>query len=130
MDGQLVGRKKKKLEDAASYWVRGGNSYSEVISDLRAFGAPEDVIAEFEQAQKTEDFEVWPENWTALELFLALQTQWRIGGMGTFVGLDYNAARWVFDLHNPPNYKEAFEQLVIIEHAALILLNEKTADGS
>jgi len=35
---------------------------------------------------------VWPENWPALRLFLAVQTQWRIAGMaGVPIGLDYAA---------------------------------------
>lgn len=88
------------------------------------FGAPEDVIAELEQAQKVEDFEVWPDCWPAVQLFLRLQTQWRVT-QGAFVGLDYSAARWIFDLYAPDDYKETFEQLVVIEHAALSLLNER-----
>lgn len=32
--------------------------------------------------------EVYPENWQALRVFLAMQTQWRIGRFGV-VGLDY-----------------------------------------
>lgn len=33
---------------------------------------------------------VWPENWPAVRLFLAVETQWRRAGMaGTPTGLDY-----------------------------------------
>lgn len=32
---------------------------------------------------------VWDENWDALQTFLKLSTQWRMGGFGP-IGLDYN----------------------------------------
>lgn len=33
--------------------------------------------------------EVWPENWPAVELFIRVGTQWRVG-MGGASGLDYS----------------------------------------
>ncbi len=36
-----------------------------------------------------EDFEVWPENWLPLSVFLSLNTQWRIAPNGKRSGLDY-----------------------------------------
>lgn len=33
--------------------------------------------------------EVWPENWPAVEMLIALGTQWRVS-MGGPTGLDYN----------------------------------------
>jgi len=32
-------------------------------------------------------FEVWPENWRTLELFVACRQQWNIGAMGGYLGL-------------------------------------------
>lgn len=35
--------------------------------------------------------EVWPDTWPAIELFLAMATQWRRAPSGRLDGLDYNA---------------------------------------
>lgn len=41
-------------------------------------------------ARPVEPCRVWPENWDALRLFLAMGTQWRRAGMaGLPLGLDY-----------------------------------------
>lgn len=37
-----------------------------------------------------EDVMVWDINWDAFRVFNELNTQWRIGGMGSATGLDYN----------------------------------------
>lgn len=50
---------------------------------MESFGITEDDL-DF-------DIDVFPCNWPALRLFLAMQTQWRIGGTGTRTGLDYAA---------------------------------------
>jgi hypothetical protein len=35
--------------------------------------------------------EVWPENFPALQIFRRVMSQWRVAGMGGYVGLDYTA---------------------------------------
>lgn len=105
--------------------MRGGSSYNEAIADLKAFGAPDDVIAELEQAQKNEDFEVWPENWPFLEMFLRMQTQWRTSFSG-LIGLDYNAAQWLFDVYSVNDHKEMLDALMVMERSALRALNERS----
>lgn len=119
------GGEKKKLEDAARHWVGGGTSLNEAIADLEAFGAPAEVIEELVEAQRREDFEVWPENWSAVEMFLRLETQWRVSFNGA-LGLDYTAAKWMFDLYAPPDAKDVFEALQVMERTALPLLNERS----
>lgn len=107
--------------------MRGGSSYKEAIDDLRALNAPEDVIAELEQAQQAEDFEVFEDNWPAVEMFLRLQTQWRVS-FGGLVGLDYVAVKWLFDVYEVEDHKEMLDALMIMERAALSALSED-ADG-
>lgn len=68
---------------------------------------------------------MWPENWAAVEMFLRLETQWR-ASFGGVLGLDYNAARWVFDLYAPDSPRELFEAVAVMEKAALPLLNERS----
>lgn len=75
-------------------------------------------------------FEVWKENWPALELFNALRTQWRvIAGMGGVhhQGIDYTA------LYGHPKFSRLdhqeqdalLAQIQHIETGALDTLNEQ-----
>lgn len=66
-----------------------------------------------------DDFEVYPENWDALLLFLALQTQWRTGGMGGRLGLDYPAVEVVMRLRQVSDQAGMFSHLQAMEIAAL-----------
>ena len=38
---------------------------------------------------RPQDFELWPENWPAFELFLFVQNNWRFTG-GQVIGLEYS----------------------------------------
>lgn len=58
---------------------------------MAAFGAPTEMLDSLKEASVSEEFEVLPENWPIVDLFLRLQTQWRFSGMGSATGLDYNA---------------------------------------
>ena len=49
-------------------------------------------------SKQAEDFEVLPEAWPAVAVFLKVQTQWRADS-GAIIGLDYGAVRWVFELY-------------------------------
>jgi hypothetical protein len=71
---------------------------------------------------------VWPENWKALELFLALQTQWRVTATmaGIFyVGLDYSAAEALLRARRAKNRAQLLADLRVIEYAALKGLNRR-----
>jgi hypothetical protein len=124
VDGKPLGGAQKKLTDAALYWLKGGTSNEEAISDLKAFGAPQEVIDEMYAAQKNDDFEVWSENWPFIEMFLRLQTQWRTS-FGGLVGLDYSAARWLFELYSVEDRKEMLEALQVMEHTILSAKSEE-----
>jgi hypothetical protein len=71
---------------------------------------------------------VWPENWEALELFLALQTQWRVTGTMAglyYVGLDYSAAESLLRARRAKNRVQLLADLRVIEYAALKGLNRR-----
>jgi len=75
------------------------------------------------------DFLVWEENWRAVSLFAGLATQWRmhIGMAGVhYQGLDYDAVKTVLMLKRVPRsaWPETFDDLQVMERAALPLLNE------
>ncbi len=95
---------------------------------MRAFGVREEQIAPWlgEQEQEAVAFEVWPENWPALELFLALQTQWRHAGMaGLPTGLDYAAIEPALRLMGMAPSPQLFADLRVMEDAALVALHER-----
>lgn len=72
--------------------------------------------------------ECWPENIDSLNLFIALQTQWRIGMSGA-TGLDYPAVFATLDrLHRDKTdarRDELFADMQIMEAAALKKMAEK-----
>ena len=59
-------------------------------------------------------YEVIPEAWEAVEMFLHVQTQWRADS-GVVMGLDYNAVKWMFDLLEVKKPLELLGDLQVIE---------------
>lgn len=72
----------------------------------------------------SDDFEVWPENWPAVEMFMRVQTQWRTA-MSGIVGLDYTALAWLLTLYEVKDQRSLLEELQVMEAAALGLLNKQ-----
>ena len=75
------------------------------------------------KARKIQDFEVWPDNWLAVEMFLRCQTQWRTTMAGV-CGLDYTAVQWLFRLYEVKDQPAVLESLQIMEAAAVKILNK------
>lgn len=72
-----------------------------------------------DKVEKKEDaFEVWPENWDAVGMFLRVQTQWIVGMSGA-VGLNYQSLEFLFKLYRTKKRKEVFEEICEIEFGAL-----------
>ena len=65
--------------------------------------------------------EVWPENHASWTLILQLSTQWRISGMGTPTGVDYNVLFALLDRMNlaPDDWDNLFFDIRVLESAAL-----------
>lgn len=72
------------------------------------------------------EYEVWPEHYAALEVFTALDTQWRMGPMGGVIGLDYSAISPTLDLIDvkPHDRRDLFVALRAMERAALKIWQE------
>lgn len=71
-------------------------------------------------------FPVWWENWPAVCLFLACQTQWRFQVAGARVlwqGLDYPAVRAAAAMLDQVMTPALFDDLRVMEGAALEALN-------
>lgn len=67
--------------------------------DLALFGIQSDAIEAWSQFDEGPvEFEVWPENWTTVQAFLAMSTQWHRAGMeGQRVGLYYPSLDAVYE---------------------------------
>lgn len=69
---------------------------------------------------------VWPDNIMAVNVFIAMDTQWRIGANGV-TGLDYNALPVVMKMSGVPakDRADVFEDVRTMEDVALMKM--KTA---
>jgi hypothetical protein len=72
----------------------------------------------------SDDFEVWPQNWPAVEMFMRVQTQWRTA-MNGVIGLDYTALAWLLTLYEVKDQRSLLEDLQVMEAAALAILNKQ-----
>jgi len=76
--------------------------------------------------QPPTDFEVWEENWSALEMFLRCQTQWRTTMSGV-LGLDYSAVAWLFMMYEVKDQRALLEDLQVMEAAAMVTINGRSS---
>ena len=88
------------------------------MADAAAFGLA------LPQPDKPNDFEVWQENWSAVEMFLRCQTQWRTS-MNGVVGLDYGTLAWLFRLYEVEDPRSLLEDLQVMEGAVMQVLNKE-----
>ena len=70
------------------------------------------------------DVEVWPENWPIVMLFCRLRTQWQVGMSGE-VGLRYEAVYPLLDRLFADDWQQAFDDLQVLERAALDAMREE-----
>jgi hypothetical protein len=125
VDGRLHLRSGKKLRAAGVHWARGGEENLDAArADLRKFGAAEAEIDRMLGPAAPADFEVWPDNWPAVEAFIAVQTQWATG-MGGATGLDYARVRAGLAMAGIDVTPELFGQLRLLESGALEGLAKK-----
>jgi hypothetical protein len=138
--GRAPGR--KKLRDAARRWAtRGAYAVDEenTLAALKKFNATEQQLKEareaLQQRRQSEEFEVWPDNWRAWELFAALETQWRLvvgpGGGVFYEGIDYSVLDQVerrlpaLDDEDLPDERTRWHQLQLLEREAKRHLNQR-----
>lgn len=95
----------------------------ETHKDLEAFGAPTEVLALAQP--KALEVIVFEDNWTAVELFQRLVTQWVWGAGGGAMGLNYSSLEFLFTIYKTRKRREVFESIQIMELAALQVFNEQ-----
>jgi len=68
--------------------------------------------------------EVWPDNWQAVMLYVAMSTQWRTGPGGA-VGLDYNVLYHKLDRLklSAERYDELEAEVAAMENEALSIMH-------
>ena len=99
---------------------------------MRAFYERIPTAAELEgtgfipEDYEADDFELWPENMRAINLFTVLQTQLRTGGMGP-TGFDYTVYFHRMDRMKltEQEYEWLFDDIRTIEAEALTAMNKK-----
>jgi len=74
---------------------------------------------------RDDNFEVFPENWEAVQMFVRCQTQWRIGMAGP-IGLDYGAVNWLLRLYEVEDHRSVLEDLQTMEAAVLVTMSKRT----
>lgn len=81
---------------------------------------PEDYLG------SDEPIGVWPDNWDAVNLFVAMLTQWRMGFSGR-TGLDYGVVPTVLRLLGiaRSSWPDLFQDLRVMEQAALTQMRVK-----
>ena len=136
MGGIAAWSEGKKLKAAAEFWARGGRHEGpDAVDDLVLFGVDSEIARQWAgDDDEPEEFSVWPDNWETTQVFLAMDTQWRVvqGGNGVrIMGIDYAAAWAVINGLVPRKARpEMFAGLVTMERAALPLLNERKSEGA
>jgi hypothetical protein len=70
--------------------------------------------------------EIWSDNLSVVNVFIAMDTQWRVGMSGK-TGLDYNALPIVMRMIGVPhkNWTQVFGDLRTMEDAALATMRKK-----
>ena len=120
----------ENLVAAAEHWV--GGPERDLVSELAAAGEPPEVIEAARQraSHQPQAHICWvlPVNWPAVQLLLALETQWdRAGLAGVRVGLKYDRIEPVLrarpDIDQP--WPDLFHRLQILERAALAAMSER-----
>lgn len=137
----------KKLEGAAETWGRvvGGaviekpaHVTKEFAEEMELFGLSEEITDAPTEDEVTEpDYEVWPENLKALNLFMSLENQWDFvataDGELIRTGMKLQALEIKLKYTNgiaKKEYASFFEQMAWMEKAALGVMNIARAERS
>jgi len=85
-------------------------------------GLTPEAIASLHSNKDPENFELWPENWDIVQMFLRMQTQWQTS-MAGLTGLNYPSLQWLCKLYAVKDPVAIFEGVQVMEMAALAVLN-------
>lgn len=79
------------------------------------------------QFEEVETFEVWPDNWQAVQFFAGLSTQWKSNAAGHLTGLDYAGMEAAARMQLIParKWRNLFFSAQVMETAALAVFKSK-----
>ena len=101
---------------------------AEIDDQLLALGAVPKKRAAPEKEPAPDDYEIWPENKLALDLFLDASSQWRLAGMsGARVALDYAALEATARMCQVVMTRDLLHDVQAIEHGAVVVFAEVAA---
>lgn len=69
--------------------------------------------------------DILPENDTAIDWYRRCDTQWRVGGMGSPIGLDYGGAKLAAELAGIRITPDDFSKLQVLETETLNVMRER-----
>jgi len=95
-----------------------GGVIDQSAADAAAFGI------DLDQPPPPEHFEVEPDAWDAMQMFLRCQTQWRTGTNGV-IGLDYLALDLLFRLYGASDPVTMLEDIQVIEGEILAIAQQE-----
>lgn len=114
------------------WWVNldPGPAVDTVAEDMKAFGAQDFQPPEWmrEEAEQGGSFAVLPENWDAVQAFIACATQWHCGPKGEPRGLRYAALELVLKRLRIEDPDDAWMRVRVMEQAALLEFRRVAAD--
>jgi hypothetical protein len=71
-------------------------------------------------------YQLWPEHWPAVDLFMRCFTQWRTGPAG-LMGLDYNVVIALAGIYQVADLPATLEELQVMELHARQQINDRIA---
>lgn len=77
---------------------------------------------------KPVNYQVWPEHWEVVAMFLRVQTQWRTTMSGV-TGLDYGVILQLASLCKTPDPLMLLEDLQVMESRGIELINKAASKG-
>ncbi len=92
-----------------------------VAEDMAVLGVKDFQVPDWmleEDETDPDEFSVLPENWDAVNAFLACTTQWRHDAAGTPIGLRYDGVEVVLRARRVRNKEDAFMRVQIMETAS------------
>lgn len=99
---------------AATWWANGGvDDNQELVDAAAAFG----LKVELEEELQTV-FEVWPENVSTLNVFLACKDDWKLNGKRKYSAIDKTAMKAIMEMMGVENMKDTFTDLIAMQDAA------------
>ena len=96
-----------------------------MINELRQSGAPDEVIEAYQGQARQDQFEVHPDNWTAITWFLEIDDCWRWRTPNHCLGLDWLQVESEARLRGFEHQPGDFQKLKTLAGEARRLINEK-----